>query len=147
MNIRHLKHGEHIGGRSKLYVLWENMLNRVRPESPHSPYYFDRGITVCAEWRDAATFFKWAKTNGYKPWLEIDRENNDRDYCPENCRFVTRSKQNINRRKRPDFGIYKRGDKYRVFLTRFGIIFHAGSAATIEAARAKRDALIENLEI
>lgn len=30
--------------------------------------------------------------NGYEKSLQIDRENNDKGYSPENCRFVTPTK-------------------------------------------------------
>ena len=36
--------------------------------------------------------------NGYKKGLELDREENDGNYEPGNCRFVTRSINNTNRR-------------------------------------------------
>ena len=36
-------------------------------------YYFDRGITVCDEWKDVNNFFEWALSNGYQENLEIDR--------------------------------------------------------------------------
>lgn len=36
--------------------------------------------------------------NGYADNLTIDRKNNDRDYCPENCRWSTLKEQASNRR-------------------------------------------------
>ena len=47
---------------------------------------------------DVGMFIEWGEKNGYHPGLEIDRRNNDREYSPENCRFVTRKVNNRNKR-------------------------------------------------
>ncbi len=59
--------------------------------------YGGRGIRMCAEWlNDRQAFFDWCKANGHRPGLQIDRIDNDGDYSPENCRFVTRSENQHN---------------------------------------------------
>lgn len=45
---------------------------------------------MCQEWiDDPASFEEWAYKNGYKNNLTIDRINEDRNYCPDNCRWIT----------------------------------------------------------
>lgn len=60
--------------------------------------YGGRRITVCAEWMDFAVFQDWAINSGYADGLSIDRENNDGNYEPGNCRWVTEVIQSNNRR-------------------------------------------------
>ena len=59
--------------------------------------YGGRGIEVCKEWHDLKTFSEWAFNNGFKPGLQIDRIDNNGNYEPSNCRFVSRSENIRNR--------------------------------------------------
>ena len=67
-------------------------------KSPNSVYYAAKNITVCAEWEnDFNTFYKWAISHGYRDDLTIDRIDNSKGYCPENCRWATETEQNRNK--------------------------------------------------
>ena len=53
--------------------------------------YGGRGITICAEWLEFENFHTWAVKTGYAPGLELDRIDNNGNYEPSNCRWVTRA--------------------------------------------------------
>ncbi len=81
-----------------LYGVWARMNNRcTNPNYKGYHCYGARGIRMCSEWNDFNVFYEWAIANGYSEGLEIDRRDNDGNYEPENCRFVT-SKVNQNNR-------------------------------------------------
>ena len=54
---------------------------------------------MCETWRnDFDAFEEWALVNGYNDDLLIDRIDNEKGYCPNNCRWVNRNTQNNNKR-------------------------------------------------
>jgi hypothetical protein len=61
--------------------------------------YGGRGIRVCVEWQSNFAIFRdWSLANGYSDKLQIDRINNDGNYTPDNCRWVTCRANQRNRR-------------------------------------------------
>lgn len=84
---------------SRLYRIYNNMKTRcTNPNATHFKRYGGRGISVCRDWESSYESFRdWAMTNGYEPHLTIDRINNDGNYEPTNCRWIT---QGENSRKR-----------------------------------------------
>jgi len=94
---KNVKHGR-TGFR--LYHVWQTMIQRCEnPNNQEYKNYGGRGISICFEWHDAATFFKWAMANGYGEDLTIDRINNDGNYEPNNCRFIIEAAQHRNTRR------------------------------------------------
>lgn len=82
----------HGGRRTHLYYIWSTMKARCfKPTLKTYKYYGAKGISVCNEWLDFSVFQSWAMLNGYQDGLSIDRINSDGNYCPENCRWITRS--------------------------------------------------------
>lgn len=88
-------------GKSKtsIYSVWHSMKARCyNPKSQNYHRYGERGIKVCDEWLNSfENFYEWAIANGYKSNLTLDRIDNDKNYCPENCRWATIQTQNNNR--------------------------------------------------
>lgn len=87
---------------SPIYHVWQGMVQRCqnsRPTSSGYRNYFSRGITVCDEWRNSFdNFHKWAIANGWKKGLTIERENNDGNYEPSNCKVASYAVQARNKR-------------------------------------------------
>lgn len=90
----------HNASRGRLYQCWADMKTRCLQKN-NSRYhrYGGRGITVCEEWLCFQPFQKWAEENGYAENLTLDRIDNDSDYSPENCRWVTIQENLKNGRK------------------------------------------------
>lgn len=73
-----------------LYGVWSGVWTRcTNPKRRDFCRYGGRGIKVCEAWRDFAEFAQWCQANGWQPGLTLDRIDNDGDYTPYNCRFVT----------------------------------------------------------
>lgn len=84
----------------KTYLAWWNAKKRcTNPTNPHDVRnYGERGITMCAAW--TASCEQFIKDVGLSPEnLVLDRINNDGNYEPGNCRWVTRSVSLTNRRR------------------------------------------------
>jgi hypothetical protein len=74
-----------------LYQRWLAMKQRCdNKNAGHWDCYGGRGIKVCDEWsNDFKSFYDWSIRNGYKKYLQLDRINNDGNYEPENCQYIT----------------------------------------------------------
>jgi hypothetical protein len=86
--------------KTRLYITWVNMHRRCYyPKCRSYGYCGSRGIKVCRDWHNFSSFYKWAMKSGYNDSLTIDRINNNRNYCPSNCRWATWLEQRHNQRR------------------------------------------------
>lgn len=82
-----------------IYRIWDGMMQRCGNANTKAyENYGGRGIKVCDEWKNFQNFYSWCVSNGWGKGLQLDRINNDSNYEPSNCRFVTRSENNRNKR-------------------------------------------------
>jgi len=89
-----------IGNETRLYRIWQGSKNRcLNPKNRDYWKYGGRGITYYEPWvKDFIAFRDWAFANGYKDSLTLDRNDNDKGYSPDNCRWVSYEIQENNRR-------------------------------------------------
>lgn len=83
------------------YRIWIGMKNRCYvPSATGYANYGGRGITVCDRWNESFEAFLEDMGPKPSPTHSIDRfPDSEGNYCPENCRWATRTQQNRNTRK------------------------------------------------
>lgn len=117
--------------------------------------YGGRGIKICNEWlgnNGIDKFIKWSVNNGWKKGLTIDRIDVNKNYSPDNCRWVDYHIQNTNKRKYKNnstgyVGITKhsRSNGYRAKIGLHKKIIEIGSfKSKREALEARNQFIIEN---
>lgn len=91
-NINGVKKEYHSNIIQKIRIRWKGMIERCHnTEKYNYSSYGGRGIYVCDEWKnDFDNFYNWAINNGFEQHLQIDRIDNDGNYEPSNCRWVTK---------------------------------------------------------
>lgn len=83
---------------TRVYSIWENIIQRCNnPKNQSYKSYGGRGITICTSWLTFQNFYNdmGDPTTGKH---EIDRINNNANYEPSNCHWVTRKENNRNKR-------------------------------------------------
>ena len=85
--------------KTPLHNVWIALKDRcTNPNNQRFKHYGGKGVKVCEEWKhDFQKFYDFAIENGWKKGLTIDRIDNDGDYTPENCHFITNRKQQLNK--------------------------------------------------
>lgn len=94
-----------------LYALWSRVKSRCYDKNSAAYYkYGGRGVVMCDEWlNNPLQFIEWAKNNGYKKGLQLDKDIIATNlglepllYSPERCQFVTPT-ENANCRRNSHF--------------------------------------------
>lgn len=101
-NNPNYKHGHSLSGKfSKLYNTWRGMKERCSNKN-HIGFknYGAKGITVCDDWLLFDNFLKWSEKSGYKNGLTIDRKDANKNYCPNNCDWVSKFKNTQKARRK-----------------------------------------------
>lgn len=83
--------------KSKTYSVWDSMIQRCNnPKATKYNNYGGRGITHDPSW---FKFVNFLKDMGERPeGLTLDRIDNEKGYCKENCRWASYEEQNRNTR-------------------------------------------------
>lgn len=91
-----------------LYVRWCGMKARCYSPKHHKfKDYGARGITVCESWKES--FIKFIDDMGECPkGYSLDRIDNDKGYCKENCKWSSPIEQANNRRERNSGQMYRK---------------------------------------
>lgn len=74
----------------RIETIFKGMKQRCyNPKEKSYKWYGSKGIKVCDEWmNNPKSFEEWSLQNGYDDSLTIDRINEDKDYSPDNCRWI-----------------------------------------------------------
>lgn len=99
------KHGKYL---SSEYRAWAAMIQRCsNRENRNFKNYGSRGIKVCKRWRSFENFYA---DMGDRPSAKhsVDRQNNNKGYSKQNCRWATLKQQNSNTRRNRYFTYKKR---------------------------------------
>lgn len=100
------RNGTHRMSHTHLYSKWKGMRRRCNnPKAPKYKWYGGKGVKVCPEWDKPfggfEAFRDWALSNGYNDDLTIDRIDSNKDYCPENCRWIAQSENTRRAASKP----------------------------------------------
>lgn len=104
-----MKNERHNLRSSSLYKVWAGIKDRTNIKNKNCKNNYKKlSIVMCDEWKNSfKSFYDWATVNGYedcklengKNKLTIDRIDNNKGYCPDNCRWVTNKQQMNNTSK------------------------------------------------
>lgn len=96
------RNGSNWISRKPEYKSWQHLKSRVlNTRDPDYPNYGGRGITVCERWLGKGGFLNFLTDMGKRPDPKrrtVERINNNGNYEPGNCEWITNEAQARNRR-------------------------------------------------
>lgn len=114
----------------------------LNPNNKSFKNYGGRGISVSLSWRNS--FQSFINDMGRRPTdkHQLDRIDNNKGYCKDNCRWALGFENQLNKRKLKGIfprGIRMSGYKYRAYISVDTKVYHIGNFPTIEEAILQRD--------
>ena len=96
---REAKYKTHEKTNTRIYGIYNGIKTRCYNKNMNMyKYYGGRGIKMCDEWKNNfESFYQWSINNGYRDELTIDRIDVNKNYEPNNCRWIPMNEQHYNR--------------------------------------------------
>lgn len=84
-------HHDIIWDNDKIRDIFRGMKQRCyNKNNKNYKWYGAKGIKICDEWlNNPKSFEDWALINGYSDGMTVDRIKENKNYCPDNCKWVT----------------------------------------------------------
>lgn len=128
------------GNPTKTYKSWSSM--RQRTTNKNSTQWHDyggRGITCASRWEKFENFL--SDMGECPEGLTLERVDNNKGYAPDNCRWATRSEQQLNKRDAGRKRLkgahrYKDSGRWQGYINRGGVRRYLGCFSTEEEAHA-----------
>jgi len=140
-----------INGKKRIYKpysTWSTMLQRCYSDLFQEKYQTYIGCTVCDDWHLFSNFEEWMLTQEFDG-KEMDKDlvkQGNKIYCPEYCRFISKSLNSLllgNDASRGDYPMgvswYKQTEKYQARIRINGKLKHLGYFKTVQEAKAVYD--------
>jgi len=148
LSQRNRENATHGMSNSPEYYIWRSMKARCyNKKSKNYNRYGGRGISVCRKW--LISFENFLKDMGLRPkGYQLDRINNDGNYCKSNCRWST-PRENANNRRSSRLFEYNGklisiAEMARINgITRQGMRYRIESGYSIERAITKDDKYVK----
>lgn len=133
---------------TRAYSAWNGMMGRCSPLAADKDreLYFDKGISVCEQWKDVVVFFQdmGECPDGY----ELERIDGTLGYSPDNCIWASEFTQAQNRSTFKNNTSGKTGvawseqhEKWRVGISHNKVRHEGGLYSNFEEAVKAREAL------
>ncbi len=139
--VRKTANSTHGMYKTKIYNSWLGMKDRCR--NMRFTRYAQRGITVCDKWQTFEGFYE-DMGDTWEAGLSVDRIDNSKGYCKENCKWSNPSDQGYNkdrlsRNKSGKTGVAKIGNKWKAYISKACKNISLGFFENFEEAVAARE--------